>query len=169
MHPTGNIHVSNELLSKIKQLPWQWKQHLNEDDFLKGGFLIQSINQFYEYGSGNAEKDNYDWGWTDYFIPSDWKDVGLMFNKAMPGYCIPEHVDHFQFYVDNFGYDRKSIRRRLVFLEDWRSGHYFQLSDDVFVKWKQGDWVEHDSETVHLGGNLSYEIRYTLQITGVIK
>ena len=104
---------------------------------------------------------------TKQFHPDNWQDVGLMFDKAGPGYVSPEHKDHFKYYVDYFGHDRQKVRRKIVFLEDWKSGHYFQLRDKPFVQWKQGDWVEWGCDDLHLGGNFGKETRYTLQITGV--
>ena len=55
----------------------------------------------------------------------------------------------------------------MVFLENWKTGHYFQLENDVYTYWRQGEYVEWSSEQAHMGANVGPEPRYTLQITGV--
>ena len=83
---------------------------------------------------------------------------------------MPPHKDHYNFYLDKFPWVKKEqVKRRVVFLEDWKSGHYFQSNEEVFVKWRQGDWVEFGHNDLHFGGNLGPDIRYTLQITGVVQ
>ena len=164
---TQKINISASTLQQIKDLPYQQSAHLCEADFIKIGYAKQSLTVNQQFGSREAESLNFDWEWTKQFHPEHWQDVGLMFDKAGPGYVIPEHTDHFKYYVDHFGHERQNVRRMIVFLEDWKSGHYFQLKDKPFVQWQQGDCVEWGCEDTHLGGNLGKDTRYTLQITGV--
>jgi hypothetical protein len=56
----------------------------------------------------------------------------------------------------------------LVFLEDWKSGHYFEANNQSFTHWQAMDYVMWSNDTPHLGGNLGDEARYTVQITGTI-
>jgi hypothetical protein len=58
------------------------------------------------------------------------------------------------------------IRRALVLLEDWKSGHYLEIQGKPVVGWKAGDVVEWVYDTPHMAANLGLEDRYTLQITG---
>ena len=97
------------------------------DEFIKRGYVKQSLNLFQQFGSREAESKGIDWEWTKYFYPENWSNVGLMFDKANPGHVIPQHTDHFKFYAIHFGIPKEKVRRRIVFLEDWKSGHYFQL------------------------------------------
>jgi hypothetical protein len=55
-----------------------------------------------------------------------------------------------------------------VFLEDWKSGHYFEGNDVAKVNWRAGDVVEWQYDASHMAANLGLEPRYTLQITGWI-
>jgi hypothetical protein len=59
-----------------------------------------------------------------------------------------------------------TIRRAVVFLEDWSPGHYAEYIDEPFVNWKAGDTVEWSYDTPHMAANLGVQPRYTLQITG---
>ena len=47
-------------------------------------------------------KEDIDWAWTDIFVPKNWTDVGLAFDRADPGYIIPWHTDHFANYSKRF-------------------------------------------------------------------
>ena len=164
---TGNIKVPPAILDRFKQLPFISNQHLDETKYTNLGYDIAILNRHEQYGTGEAIDHGINWRWTDIFSPEGWKDVGLQFDKAHTGYCIPPHRDHFEFYKKKFPHESNSIKRRIVFLEDWKSGHYFQANQEVFIKWKQGDWVEFCSEDIHFGGNIGPYTRYTLQVTGV--
>lgn len=164
---TGNIKIPSEVLDKVKLLPFFKNKHLDQQKYEDSGYDINCLNRHEQYGSGDAIREGLEWGWTDIFLPRGWKDVGLQFDRAFSGYCIPPHKDHYEFYKKEFDHSDKDIKRRLVFLEDWRSGHYFQVNETVFVQWQQGDWVEFGHRDIHLGGNLGLDVRYTLQITGV--
>ena len=163
----GSIIMPEGMLDKVKALPFYKVPHYDQSDMIKLGYPPASIDQNEQYGSKDADNNGIEWEWTKFFIPNNWTDVGLMFDKANPGYVIPQHKDHFKFYVDHFDHKKEDVRRRIVFLEDWKWGHYFQLKDEPFVKWKQGDWVEWGCDDYHLGGNFGKDIRYTLQVTGV--
>tara|TARA_Y100001980_G_scaffold46239_1_gene29249 strand:- start:3016 stop:3528 length:513 start_codon:yes stop_codon:yes gene_type:complete len=161
--------ITSSMINKIKNLPYEDLPHVQEqvDEFIKRGYVKQSLNLFEQFGSREAESKGIDWEWTKYFHPENWSNVGLMFDKANPGHVIPQHTDHFKFYAIHFGIPKEKVRRRIVFLEDWKSGHYFQLKNKPYVQWTQGDYVEWGCNDSHLGGNFGNEVRYTLQITGV--
>lgn len=156
--------ISNKILQNIKKLRFQKEPHIGLDE---SGYPAVCLDQNAHYNTGHAIKDKIDWSWTKVFEPDTWKDVGLAFDKADPGYIIPWHTDHFTNYSKRFGHDRTKVKRRIVFLEDWKTGHYFQLEDKVYVNWRQGEYVDWSSEQGHMGANVGHEPRYTLQITGV--
>jgi hypothetical protein len=84
-----------------------------------------------------------------------------------PGTIMPEHSDTFIKYreimnlksIDNVG-------RAVIFLEDWKSGHYFEIDETPMVNWKKGDYVLWKNDTPHMAANLGKENRYTMQVTG---
>lgn len=88
--------------------------------------------------------------------------------RMRPGDVIPEHGDTYQRFCELHGiHDINSIKRYIVFLEPWQSGHYFEIDGTAIVNWHAGTWVQWHGNTRHLAANLGQVPRYTLQITGV--
>jgi hypothetical protein len=53
-----------------------------------------------------------------------------------------------------------------MFLQDWQPGHIFVWKDQTIANYKAGDIFEwSDPELLHGVANLSFNPRYTLQIT----
>jgi hypothetical protein len=84
------------------------------------------------------------------------------------GTVMPVHSDLYRRYVELFdlGGREHLIRRALLLLEDWKSGHYLEVMDQPIVGWKAGHVVEWPYDTPHMAANIGLEPRYTLQITG---
>lgn len=97
-----------------------------------------------------------------------WQDIGVAYYRMHTGTVMPEHQDLYKRYIEVFGLQGKesSIRRAIVFLEDWKSGHYLELNGNPIVNWRAGDTVEWHYDTPHMAANIGIEPRYTLQITG---
>ena len=78
------------------------------------------------------------------------------------------HSDLYVKYIKLFGLQGREqrIRRAVVFLEDWKSGHYFEMLDEPVIKWRAGKAVEWTYDVPHMAANMGTEPRYTLQITG---
>ena len=97
-----------------------------------------------------------------------WLDVGTSYYRMDAGTILPTHQDLYRRYVDVFDLQGKehSIRRAIVFLEDWQPGHYAEYQDQAYVNWKAGSVVEWKYDTPHMAANLGSTPRYTLQITG---
>ena len=97
-----------------------------------------------------------------------WKDIGTSYYRMGTGTILPTHGDLYLRYVDLFNLQGKEqrIRRAIVFLEDWKPGHYFEGNNVAKVDWRAGDVVEWCYDAPHLAANLGLEPRYTLQITG---
>lgn len=106
----------------------------------------------------------------DLFTIRGWKDIGTSYYRMDTGTVLPNHADLYKKYVSIFNLQGKeqTIRRAIVFLEDWQSGHYAEYNDEPFVNWKAGDVVYWSYDTVHMAANLGPMPRYTLQITGHI-
>jgi len=86
------------------------------------------------------------------------------------GTVMPVHQDLYKKYIDIFrlhGNETK-IKRALVLLENWKSGHYLEVNNQPFVNWQAGQVVEWAYDTPHSAANIGLEDRYTLQITGHI-
>ena len=97
-----------------------------------------------------------------------WKDVSTTYYRMSTGVILPVHGDLYLRYVDFFNLQgqEQRIRRAIVFLEDWKPGHYFEGNNVAKVDWRAGDVVEWKYDAPHLAANLGLDPRYTLQITG---
>lgn len=96
------------------------------------------------------------------------KDCGYSFYRMTPNSIIPTHKDHFLKYTKIFNKDIKEVVRAIIFLEDWKSGHSFEIEDYQVANWRAGDYCLWSYEAPHFAANIGVEDRYTLQITGVI-
>lgn len=104
----------------------------------------------------------------DIFAGQGWQDVGTSYYRMTTGTVLPTHGDLYLKYVDLFDLKGRenTIRRAIVFLEDWQPGHYFEGMGRPYADWKAGQVVEWTYNTPHLAANLGLTPRYTLQITG---
>ena len=96
-------------------------------------------------------------------------NCGFVFYRMKTNDIMPTHVDHFSKYCEIFNVERESVFRAVVFLEDWKSGHYFDISNKAIVNYKAGEWVMWSCDEPHFAANIGIEDRYTLQITGLLK
>ena len=110
--------------------------------------------------------------WNERFVniykQMGWKDIGTSYYRMGTGTILPTHGDLYLRYIELFklqGQEHR-IRRAIVFLEDWKSGHYFEAGNVVKVDWRAGDVVEWSYDAPHMAANMGLEPRYTLQITG---
>jgi hypothetical protein len=104
----------------------------------------------------------------DIFRKQGWQDIGTSYYRMMPGTILPTHSDLYVKYIKMFGLEGRehTIRRAVIFLEDWQPGHYAEYQDQPFVNWCAGDVVEWTYDTPHMAANMGPTPRYTLQITG---
>ncbi len=102
------------------------------------------------------------------FEEMGWQDIGTSYYRMMPGTILPTHSDLYKKYIEIFGLQGRehAVRRAVIFLEDWQSGHYFEGQGEPLVKWRAGDTVEWVYDTPHMAANMGVTPRYTLQITG---
>ena len=110
--------------------------------------------------------------WNDCFVRHfealGWKDIGTSYYRMNTGTVLPTHGDLYKRYVELFGLAGREhrIHRAIIFLQDWRPGHYAEYEGRPFVNWSAGDVVEWRYDTPHMAANLGLDPRYTLQITG---
>ena len=106
----------------------------------------------------------------DIFSAQGWQDIGTSYYCMNTGTVLPTHGDLYLKYIDLFNLQgqESSIRRAVVFLNNWESGHYAEYCNEPFVNWSAGSTVEWSYDTPHMAANLGLTPRYTLQITGHI-
>ena len=97
-----------------------------------------------------------------------WKDIGTSYYRMRTGTILPTHSDLYVKYVKlhNLQGQEHRIRRAVLFLEDWKPGHYSEINGNGLINWKAGDVLEWQYNTPHAAANIGIEDRYTLQITG---
>jgi hypothetical protein len=102
------------------------------------------------------------------FHQMGWKDIGTSYYRMMPGTILPTHQDLYKKYIDIFGLQGQehTIRRAVIFLQDWQPGHYLEAMNEPVVKWRAGDVIEWCYDTPHMAANMGSTPRYTLQVTG---
>lgn len=104
----------------------------------------------------------------EHYESRGWKDIGTSYYRMTSGTVMPTHGDLYRTYINKFNLQgqEQMIRRALILLEDWKSGHYLEVMGRPFVEWKAGTVVEWTYDTPHMAANVGWEDRYTLQITG---
>jgi hypothetical protein len=99
-----------------------------------------------------------------------WNHFGWTIYKMSPGEIIPWHRDLFKKYIEIHKIkEEQKIVRSIVFIDDWKEGHYIEIDRTPIVNWKKGDFVMWKFNTPHIATNNGYEDRYTLQLTGYTK
>lgn len=106
---------------------------------------------------------------TPFFTMFDWDNVGIAFYRMNTLEALPVHVDSYTTYVKKFNLLPEQVWRCIVFLEDWKSGHYFEIDGVAHMNWRRGDYVLWNNDVPHYAGNFGLEPRYTMQITGTGK
>lgn len=87
------------------------------------------------------------------------------FYKMVTLDIMPEHLDHFKRYCELFNCRPENVQRYLVFLENWKPGHYFEIEGNGIINWQAGDFVQWGHTTPHAASNIGTAPRYTLQVT----
>lgn len=93
---------------------------------------------------------------------------GFVFYKMKTNDIMPVHIDHYENYCKIFNVDASQVWRLIIFLENWKSGHYFEIDNNAIVNWSSGDYVFWKNNVPHAASNIGLEPRYTLQITGIV-
>ena len=65
--------------------------------------------------------------------------------------------------------DVNKICRILIFLDDWKSGHYFELNGVPYTNGLKVITFGGVGMTPHIAANLGVEDRYTMQITATLE
>jgi len=92
-------------------------------------------------------------------LPKTRKNLHWWFIKLLPGEMQTLHIDPHLLDVNN-------PVRYTMFLQNYEPGHIFMYEDYLATNYKKGDLFEwSDPMLIHGCVNISYNIRYTLQIT----
>jgi hypothetical protein len=157
--------------------PNRWQRHPLMDNVREMGtaYFKDSIPQqfFHVFKSGTKGLENYNFKLPKF--PETRKNLIWWFVKLKPGELQLMHYDMHvlgvQYTNNNFSEVLKKNPvtdsvRYTMFLQDWEPGHVFVYNDKINPKYKKGDIYEwSDPELYHGVVNLSFNIRYTLQIT----
>ena len=93
--------------------------------------------------------------------------AGTSFYRMEPGSILPYHSDTYARYCEYHIVEPTSVWRAVIFLEDWKPGHIFEIDGNLFDKWNKGDYVIWNYDVPHLAANLGPDNRCTLQITRI--
>jgi hypothetical protein len=158
-------HIDPWWDDSFKDLPYEYhpiKNTWDEDRWLAEGYCGITLNGAL-YAMPNPMPD-YANPFTQLF---DWENTGIGFFRMNTLEMFPVHQDHYVSYQQKFNItDPSTIWRCIVFLEDWKSGHYMEVDGKPIVDWRKGDYVMWNYNLPHFAGNFGTESRYTMQITG---
>ena len=104
------------------------------------------------------------------FTEMGWKDIGTSYYRMDTGTVLPTHSDLYLRYIELYnlqGHEQR-IRRAVIFLEDWKPGHYSEINGEGMSFWTAGTTLEWQYDAPHAAANIGIEPRYTLQLTGHI-
>jgi hypothetical protein len=170
--------MATHVFNKYK-IPKFWDDEYKHLDYVQENFNDQaSVARWLEQGYSNkftgymCDMSRPQPRWNQQFIniyrEMGWQDIGTSYYRMDTGTVLPEHGDLYVKYIQLFdllGQEHR-IRRAIVFLEDWASGHYAECANQPVVNWSAGSIIEWEYDAPHLAANLGVEPRYTLQITG---
>jgi len=109
-------------------------------------------------------------GWIDGFRKYfPWDHFSWAVYRMTPGVIIPEHSDTFAKFkkihnIKNFD----QIFRAVIFVENWKQGHYLDIDGTPITEWKAGDTIIWKYNLPHTAANIGSDDRYTIQITGLV-
>jgi hypothetical protein len=157
-------HIEPWWDDSFKKLDYQYYPLKNTHD------LVRWINEGYAHLTLNGGLYNMPRPMPDYangfFTLFPWQDIGIGFYKMATCDALPMHTDNYTSYRRMFDVSAEQMYRAIVFLENWKSGHYFEIDGCPLMPWKAGDWVYWNDSVPHFAGNFGTQPRYTLQITG---
>lgn len=144
-------------------------EEFNDPDNLTKWLTLGFVNKFTgDMCDMRSRQPSWNHHFIDFFAGVGWKNIGTSYYRMMPGTILPTHSDLYVKYVKLFdlrGQEQK-IRRAVIYLEDWKSGHYGEYCGEPMVAWTAGQTVEWAYDAPHMAANMGTEPRYTLQITG---
>ena len=85
-----------------------------------------------------------------------------------PGNTLPYHKDTFINFKlkNNLNLNNKNVVRYMIFLDDRKHGHNFEVENEIIKNWKKGDII-YWGDNYHMGNNAGSSFKATLNITGI--
>ena len=170
--------MATHAYSKFQITPF-WTDAYKHLDYIREDFNdSESVARWLAEGYNNnfvgdmcdmrSPQPNWNYRFINLFTRYGWKDIGTSYYRMMPGTMLPRHSDLYKKYVQLFDLQGKenTIRRAIIFLEDWQPGHLSECCDETITNWSAGQVLEWQYDTPHMAGNQGTTARYTLQITG---
>lgn len=162
MHEIGMVPVFWDQEHKI--LDYQQEQFNNSSDvelWRKQGYRHDSFTGAM-YDMRNVMPE-----WTNgFFNLFEGNNMAISLYRMDTGDILPMHQDTYSKYIEVYKIDNpSSIRRAIIFLEDWKPGHIFEIDGVGVSNWKKGQYVLWDYDTPHSAANIGVEPRYTAQVT----
>lgn len=161
-------HISPWWNDSFKELDYQYlpiKNTFDEDRWIKEGYVNVQLNG-QTYNMQRLEQNMPEYA-KPFLTMFDWDHVGLNFYRQNTLNMFPAHADSYISYRKMWNIeDPNQIWRCIVFLENWKSGHYFEIDGNPLVNWQKGDYVVWNFDVPHFAANIGIEPRYTMQITG---
>lgn len=139
--------------------PERWQGHPLLDDYREKARQCYSEKSpmFHQFNA--KSKDMQDFKFVLPSLAKNRKYTQWWFVKLLPGEMQAMHIDPHLL-------DVKNPVRYTLFLQDFEPGHIFVYDDKLMSNYKSGDMYEwSDPMIVHGVTNISYNTRYTLQIT----
>jgi len=165
MYKIGSINSS--LIGEFKNLNYK-RKYFNDPITVK---KWKNIGHLYEKYTGELiDQTNSIPNWCNIIANTfDFKNPTATLYCMTPGTILPNHKDIYLKYKQIFNLEEKfsNIFRVIIFLENWKSGHYFEIDENPIINWSKGDYVLWEYDAEHIAANIGSENRYTLQITGI--
>jgi hypothetical protein len=140
--------------------------------------LWQKTQKYRDYGYTSANTKIWKTTSIEPKLTFDWEDQicrQLPLKHAIatvtrqdPGQILPWHQDEFFYHKSQFPEYSNSVWRFLVFLSDWKIGHFIQANQTIYHHWKFGDTIVWKPETMHLSANTGLETKWTCNVTGIL-
>jgi len=156
-----------------------WDNEFKELNYINESFNDpESLSAWLSQGYANqftgdmcdmrSQQPSWNYGFINFFANLGWQDIGTSYYRMNTGTILPTHSDLYKKYIELYNLQGRehTIRRAVIFLEDWRPGHYAEYMDQPLVNWRAGQVVEWTYDTPHMAANMGIDPRYTLQITG---
>jgi len=154
---------------EFKNLPFEWIHNVSNENRAEE---FESQNEYYR--SIGFNESNTSFGQTfdvgsdiNSFARTLFSQYSVSVIKQLPGHCIPVHTDTYYTFAKNNKVDKTEIVRVNIFLERWKTGHYFEVNNTPILNWRAGDAIILTTDKPHLSANAGIEPKYTMQITGL--
>lgn len=139
--------------------PERWTGNTTLDTFREKArpFFENNTPYFQQFNANSKDMENFPITLPNF--PEVRSNMHWWFVKLLPGQMQTMHIDPHLTEV-------KNPIRYSMFLQDYIPGHVFVFDDFMATNYKAGDIFEWSNpDCIHAVVNVSYDIRYTLQVT----